>query len=177
MHTFKADGIDWLVKIDWTARCRVKAALGVDLLKCLDADSMVYTRLGTDIEFAIDILYIACQEQAERLGISKDQFGAGLGGDDLAAAMEALVAETIAFFPKERQRNLMAAIKDKIDKVETAALRLANGRLDQLDEAWIEDQMTAAMATALATRTKIPASSPSDSSGVAPASSGSTPPE
>ena len=178
MHSFKANSIDWLVKIDFAARNRVKATLGVDLLKCLDADSNVYQRLGTDVEFALDILYVVCQEQAALLDISKEQFGADLGGDDLAVAMEALVAETIDFFPNEERRKLMTALQGKIEHAQATAIRLAKGRLDQLDEAWIEKQMTMALEKGLPRPMgDARVSSPSSSSGGAPESAASTPPD
>jgi hypothetical protein len=105
----------WSIDLDVAAVRRVKSTLGVDLLAVAEAESTLLARLYTDPIFLVDLLYVLVQEQAQARGISDEDFGAGLGGESIDQAAEALLQAITDFFPR-RQREVLQALLAKVDE-------------------------------------------------------------
>jgi len=88
---------------------RVKDLRSVDLFKLFSAEA---ERLFTDPALLVDVLFILCQRQADKAGVSDEQFGEGLVGDALERAANALMDAVADFFPQSKRQTLRA-IKEK----------------------------------------------------------------
>jgi len=152
-------GRSWTVEVNVAALKRVKGLAGVDLLEVLDGT--LIERLIRDPVLLCDVLYAACKPEADRLGVSDEEFGRAMAGDAIEAATGALLDEIVSFCPSPRDRaalgRVLAATRTAMDKArDMVEARLDGGELEKaIDEA---------LATA------------GNSSTAAPASSGSTPP-
>lgn len=166
MITFTDElGRAWHVVLDYAAVRRVKSQLGVDLFKVLDDNCDLFQKLSVDIELAVNLLFALVADQAEKAGVSDEDFGRGLAGDAIDRAMEALVAETVAFFPKHR-RAILEKIRQKMNLATETMMSLALTRMETLTPQRMERELAAALDRALA---------PSDISGKPPESAASTP--
>ncbi len=106
MQTFRDNaGRSWLVAIDVAAIKRVRALLTYDLLTVLDGKGAA--PLTSDPVVLVDVLYVLCKPEADRLGVSDEEFGRALGGDALREATDAFVEALIAFCPNPRDRTRM----------------------------------------------------------------------
>ena len=106
----------------------------------------------------MDVLYVACKDQADAAGVTDEQFGRAMGGDAIEAATAALLDDLVDFFPSQRRKLLGRALA-KFAEFEAKAMKHANAKLDALDDA--------AMSRLLNTG--------GEPSGNSPASSGSPP--
>lgn len=166
MHPFTdSAGRTWILSMNVGAIRRVKAQLGIDLLTVLDHDCQLFARLGADIALAVDLVWVLIADQAEKMGVTDEQFGESLVGDAIDRAMEALVAETIAFFPQGR-RAILAKLWEKSKQATNTAVQLAVTKLDSLTTQAMEQEIERAF-----DRVAVPGSS----SGAPPASAESTP--
>lgn len=161
MHAFK-DGQNrtWVVEIHHAAIKRVEAETGVKLVALLGDGLAPLNDLLADLVRLVDVLYVLCREQADRAGLSDEQFGRGLVGDGLDRAAQAFVKELIDFFPQEKVRARLRRVMDRAEQVRDAVLDRMGSRLEEMDPA--------AVATSL-----LPPSS--GGSGSAPGASASTP--
>ncbi len=81
----------------------------------------------------VDCLYVLCQEQADKLGVSDEAFGVAMGGDSLEQAADAFYEEYICFFPDAKVR---ANLRKMLVKVKEIAGILTTGmdkRLEEID--------------------------------------------
>lgn len=56
-------------------------------------------------EALVRVLYHLCQDQAQRDGVSPEEFARGFGGDVFLPAVKALAGAIIDFFPMARERR------------------------------------------------------------------------
>lgn len=186
MRTFKDnEGREWQVRVDVTGVRDVRTDLDVNLLDLPDKEFALLTRLTTDLVLAVDVLYVLCREQAAQRQVTDEQFGRAMYGDALQAGVEALVRETIDFFPDARRRAMLIKVIDKglslgnlmMDRAAAQA-----GKLDDLDLSAEADRLMAALtATPSANPLANPlanlsAKEPGGSAGSARESSDATPP-
>ncbi len=120
----------WVVDIDATTLRRVKTIAGVNLLEFVEGD--LVERLSHDFLLLGDVLYAVCKPQADKLGISDEEFGEGLAGDVIEEATRALLEGLVAFFPEPRRRLLQTAAA-KYRRVQTKAIELVQTKLDSPD--------------------------------------------
>ena len=172
MRTFQDNaGRTWTVALNvWTVK-KVRDLLGVDLLDLCgpstplgasDAGkpgSGLLQRFITDPVLLVDVLYVACKDQADPLGVTDEQFGRAMAGDAIDAATRAFLEELADFTPSPRDRA-------RARKVMDATWKLIDKAQDVLD-AKAEKELPAAAAAAL--------SALGNSSGNSPASSAPTP--
>lgn len=125
MHGFvDSAGRQWTVRVDVGAVKRVRAALGVDLMQVAEkrtADGRepgVLERLASDPVLLVDVIYVLCEEQAKRSGVSDEEFGRAMLGDALDGAVKAMLGAVVDFFPNPRER---AALKRVLTAAETEA--------------------------------------------------------
>lgn len=105
MHAFPdTQGRTWTIQINVTAIKKVRALLNLDLFKLIEDGLKPLSQLLADPVQLTDVLYCLCQEAAQALQISDEDFGRAMGGDALLHASEAFVEELIDFFPDARTR-------------------------------------------------------------------------
>lgn len=105
MSSFKdTTGRQWLVDITINEVRRVKSLAKLDLLDLENGRSL--QALANDPVLLVDVLYILCQDQAQREGLTDEQFGRIFRGDVIESATEALFEALVNFFPPQRQTLL-----------------------------------------------------------------------
>ncbi len=144
MATFTdTTGQSWHVSLNVHTIKQVKELLDFDLLS--DKVHETLSCLMEDIVKTIDVLYVVCKEQADAADIDDITFGRNLGGDNLHAAVEALVTALVDFFPNPRRREWVRKLWDKT----TAHLTKADEEMiSVLDNDEINQEMDKQMQTA-----------------------------
>jgi len=127
-------GREWVIDIDVNALRRVRKRLDLKLMDVIGGETL--DRLADDPVLLVDMLYVLCQEQAERDGVSDEEFGRALRGDVLDAAVGAFL-EALTDFCPSRKRDLLRRLIAKGGEAESRILAkaeamLASGKIDQL---------------------------------------------
>ena len=165
MRTFK-DNADheWTVAVNVTSVSRVKDLLGVDLLalgeQSVKAEDQLICRLISDPVLLCNVIYCIVKPDADKAGISDEEFGRAMAGDAIDHATKALLEEIVNFFPNRRHRERAARVLETTWAMIDKAQDLMDTRLDK-------GHLEAEMAKAL--------SEFGDSFGNGPESSASTP--
>jgi hypothetical protein len=151
-------GREWLVTINWTAKERVKATLKLDLYR-LD----IIQQVADDLSLMIEVLYQICKEQADKTGLTKEQFGDGITGDAIDAAGAAFTEALMLFFPQRRRdllRKALAAAKEA-QEIVLASLtqKLDSGEVREI----LQKQLSGQSGSGPESSGSTPAPSPSDS--------------
>jgi hypothetical protein len=112
MATFTDNaGRGWLVSIDTRQLRRVREATSFELGRLLDDGMRRLNEIGTDPELLCRVLFVLVGDQAGRVGVSEDQFFAGIGGDSLEAAFDAFLKAFADFCPSRRRALLLVFMR------------------------------------------------------------------
>jgi len=135
MATFAdAAGREWVVDIDVAALRRVRKRLDLNLMDAIGGETL--GRLADDPVLLVDVLYVLCQEQAERDGISDEAFGRAMRGDALDAAAGAFLEALADFCPSRKAALLRKLVAKGEEAQETILARaetmLASGEIDRM---------------------------------------------
>ncbi len=170
MKVFK-DNADrtWSVAINVDAVKRIRDLAGLDILAIGNGDADLVNRLADDPILLVDVLYAACKPEADTQKITPEDFGKSMGGDAIDAAVTALMAEIVDFFPSRRRAVLKAALA-KVDEGRGLAMDRALTKVTALDMKSLIEKAAANAEQA----TSAPAAS-GDSSTSSPASPASIP--
>lgn len=134
MHTFTDHaGRVWTISIHVTAVKRCRALAGVDLYGLVDEKFEGLSKLLGDPCGLVDVLYVLCKDEADRLGVSDEDFGRGLGGDSLERATAAFLEELTDFFPDPRVRAGMRRVMTAGHQLAGRLIDLAMVKLDGID--------------------------------------------
>ena len=105
MNSFKdCHQREWHLEISINEVRRVKKLAGLDILD-LDQGKALQ-RLANDPILLVDVLWILCEEQAEKHGMTDEQFGRAFRGNTIEDATDALFEALVDFFPPQRQHLL-----------------------------------------------------------------------
>jgi hypothetical protein len=164
VRSFKdADGREWVLSVHVGVIRRIRQATDVDLPKLIDDGLKGLRELLRDPCKLCDVLFVMVKDQADKKGITDEQFGAALGGDALGEAADAFVEALVDFFPKARQ----AALRDVLAKARTVAeLMAAQARegLNAIDPGkLVEELLAKAKARAESGTSSAPAVGPAPS--------------
>ena len=123
MRTFKDNaGRDWTLAVNTAAIKRIRAALDVDLMGVVEGELL--RRLYADPVLLVDVIYVACRPEADKVGVTDEQFGEAMAGDAIDAATAALVEEIVDFFPnrrdRERARKVLAKVDATVERIQDA---------------------------------------------------------
>ncbi len=130
MNTFRDNaGREWLVQVNVTAVKRCRAFLGIDLYKLVEDKFTGLAELLGDPVNLVDVVYVLCKDEAEKRGVTDEDFGRSMGGDSLERAAEAFLSALTDFFPDPRVRaglkKVIQTSKTVTDKVrDTAAAEI-----------------------------------------------------
>ena len=134
MRTFVDNaGRTWTISIHVAAIKKVKGLLGVDLYGLVDGSFEGLGKLIADPVALVDVLYCLCKDEADKLGVSDEDFGRAMGGDSLNRASDAFLAEYTDFFPDPRVRAGLTKVLEKARKVEGLVMARMETELDAID--------------------------------------------
>jgi hypothetical protein len=85
-------------------------------------------KLATDPYTTANVLYLLCEAQCEKAGVTDEQFGEALAGDVIDEAAQALMDELVDFFPK-RQREALRTMLARISAVQDQGAELGTAKL------------------------------------------------
>ena len=109
--------------------CKVDPNSIVELDKNNKPSAELLERLSSDPVLLVDVLYAVCKPQADKLGITDEDFGESMAGDAIEHATTALLEEVIDFFP-EAKRMVMRKILSASRKFSEAARRKLEAELN-----------------------------------------------
>jgi hypothetical protein len=128
MQTFTdIHGRTWTVAISIGTVKRVKNRLGIDML-----DIQPFMKQVQDIMTLCDVLYVVCQDEAEKNGMTDEQFASVLAGPTLRTAREAFMEAFLAFFPDPKIGAKLRVVKDKYNAVGDRMLALVEKKMPQI---------------------------------------------
>ena len=122
-------GRAWATNINVGTIRRVKQLTEKNLLDL--AGGELATEVMGDPCLLCDILYALHKPEAEKQGITDEQFGESLAGDAIGEATDALMAELIDFFPNSQRRELLATAMRQAKEQEAKAIAQAKGELER----------------------------------------------
>ena len=136
MKTFTDNkGRTWTLEVTVATVKRVRGLCKVDLNSIVELDknnkpsAELLERLSSDPVLLVDVLYAVCKPQADKLGVTDEDFGEAMAGDAIEYATSALLEEIIDFFP-EAKRFVMRKILSASRKFSEAARKKLEAELN-----------------------------------------------
>ena len=136
MKTFTDNkGRTWTLEVTVATVKRVRGLCKVDLNSIVELDknnkpsAELLERLSSDPVLLVDVLYAVCKPQADKLGVTDEDFGEAMAGDAIEYATSALLEEIIDFFP-EAKRLVMRKILSASRKFSDAARKKLEAELN-----------------------------------------------
>ena len=140
----------WDLDLNIAAAMRLQSRLQI---RIEDAVSMTPTRQGEkplleriaeDSILLFNIIYVLCEEQAEKRGLTQEDFAARFDGDTIEAATIALLDE-LENFSRPAQRKVMQQLREAGDKISERATQkltelIAKPEFLQMIEQEIEEE-------------------------------------
>jgi hypothetical protein len=102
---------EWEIVVNTNTAERVRDKLGVDVFKLYESEG---ERVFGDPILLVNLLYVLCEAQATKAGISDYDFGAAMVGGANESAMSALLDAVADFFPPS-QSVILRKIKTKAE--------------------------------------------------------------
>ena len=149
-------GRAWEIVVTVATVKRVRGLCKVDLNSIVELDknnkpsAELLERLSSDPVLLVDVLYAICKPQADKLGVSDEDFGEAMAGDAIEHATTALLEEIIDFFP-EAKRLVMRKILSASRKFSEAARKKLETELNEEFESRVVselDRLTGSSGTA-----------------------------
>jgi hypothetical protein len=129
MHAFRdAEGREWSVSVNVLTVKKLRV-IGCDIMA---EDGGGINVLASDPVALVESLWMICQEQAMKRGVTESMFFESLGGDALEQATEAMIGAIVDFFPSARKRLLQKAM-DKSRVLKAEMIRRAEEKIDMMD--------------------------------------------
>ena len=145
-----ADGRDWYIVLT-VGKCRkVKQHCGLELTKLWQSDDGLAELITDPIRFA-EILWVLCEERADTLAVTPDQFGDALDSRAIEMAFEAFTDAIVNFSPPAMRQ----AIRNAIDTTQEAQAKTGEAmaswvqspKVQQMIDAQIQKAVEGANAT------------------------------
>lgn len=130
-------GRTWELVVDPFDVKRIEARLKYNLLDVRLQDELLAPWLQNPVRI-VDTLWLLCEEQAAKAGVSEPEFGRSLRGK-LFDASQALLEELTDFFPLQSQRDELTA---------RLALQLQGINLERKTQTWVAEKLREAIAAA-----------------------------
>lgn len=143
--TFKDfKGQSWEIAITVGTIAKVRNRLGYNMGDI----RKFYEEVMIDPEKVVNVLYVICESQAEKRGISDTQFGESFDGPTYMAAASALEEEMLLFCPP-RQREVLAKARTKGEAIREKMIQIANEKIENLDVQTAAQEMLSLSPTSL----------------------------
>lgn len=138
MHTFKdAKGREWEVAANFATYSRVRAKCGVNLADIVEDDRKCLEQLKDPFTLG-DVIWCMLEVQADRRGVTRDDFGEALDGDAWEAAAKSLMDEMV-FFCRPGVRPMLKMTVEKAERAQREMerrmpemLRAAEEKIDRM---------------------------------------------
>lgn len=115
---------DWTFTVDYQSIKKVRAELGIDLLAVVDESEKLLQRLATDEILIVDVISVLLTEQIQSKGMDERQFAAGMLGEGLQNAVDALIEGIADFSRPQKGAVIRKAWKVVIETHEAASKRM-----------------------------------------------------
>ena len=145
MRTFKdRSGREWTVDLNITEAKRAKSMLKVDILDLMDEakGTELLARLQGDEIFVVDLVYVLVKDQADKLGLTDEDFGRSMAGGAIDEAHKVLLAEICDFFRNPARRAVLRTMMAKFADLEARGIRIAETVLANANPERIAEAMT-----------------------------------
>lgn len=134
MKSFRDNaGRAWVLAIHVLAVKRVRGMLGIDLYSLIDDRFQGLGKLLADPVQFVDVLYVLCKDEADRLGVTDEDFGRAMAGDAIELASTAFLEELTDFFPDPRVRAGIRKVIEASKRVRDSLMSRLENRLDAID--------------------------------------------
>jgi hypothetical protein len=138
------DRCDRVWRLEFTVgdAARIRKAHGLDFLNAHNGAAI--TAVSRDDNLLAMVVWELCREQADALGVSFDDWGAGIDGATLGQAADALGVAIVNFSPPAR-RPVMQAMMDQATAAATqlterAAAKIREANLQPLMEGLMQER-------------------------------------
>lgn len=121
-------GRKWLVDLTVGDVKRVEAATKVNLGAITQE---TFAALASDWSVLVDVMCAIIRPQLQEEGVSDEDFAGALGGDELAAATDALLAALVDFSHPKKREALRLAIA-KLNAMQDREIARATARIEAL---------------------------------------------
>lgn len=129
------DNREWKLRLTVGGVADVKRDTGVDIGSITQSDTKWIEFLFGDSARLVQVLWVLCEPQATKAGISPEQFGHLFDGPTLEAAGMALAGAIADFFPRSR---VAQAIRQSLTKILDAADRKMVAMLEEKSSTFSE---------------------------------------
>lgn len=126
------EGQKWEISVNVAAVKRVRDLCKIDLLEASSAD--FWDKIANDIVQLVDIIYVVCKPQADKLQITDEEFGRRMAGDTIRFAYDAFLEELINFFPNPRVRGSLKTLLEVGQKIQDRAQNQLDEKLANPDQ-------------------------------------------
>lgn len=131
MKAFKDNaGRTWVISINVYAVKKLRALLDIDLYGLVNDKFQGLGELISDPVRLVDAIYVLCKDEADKLGITDEDFGRSMAGDVIEHATDAFLAELTDFFPDPRVRTGLKRVLEMSREVKN---RLVDQALEDMD--------------------------------------------
>jgi hypothetical protein len=149
-------GRTWRLELNYSLAKRLREVTSLDFVNYQDGKALL--AIHDSDEKLVQVLWLLCESQAQASSVGEEEFGAGLGGDALEQAIEAL-EQALINYSRPARRQAMQAIRDKAHELvaaqtDLATTKIRSPKVTQLMEAKIREvseqidrQIDAAMQT------------------------------
>lgn len=120
------EGREWEVRLNHTLLREIRDATGLDLHN-LTEQGKALVKMADDQSLLVDTVYLTCERQCARRGISSERFGEGFAkGETFELAAYAL-RDALLDFTRPLDRDLAAKVLDLTEGQRTQAVEMARG--------------------------------------------------
>lgn len=158
MRTFKdTAGRDWEIAVNVGSIKRTRDLVKVNLYEVVEVKMALLQRLSTDYEMLANVLFALCKPEADKRGVTDEDFGSSLSGDCLWAGFNALLDDLTDFFPDPRQRMVLKKTIEKIRTVTGMLMTETENRLDAIDPSEVLKELSNSSGSSPASAESAPA--------------------
>lgn len=111
---------------------RVRSVLGVDLMTPYEDNPLVGGRKPVDLVAIIDVIYLLARDDADKHGLTDEQWAAAMGGEQMDAAVAMFYQEWERFF-RSLNRPDAAGVIQKTRELMQRAISEAIKRVEAID--------------------------------------------
>ena len=155
----------WTPEINVVTIARVRKTLDINLLELMLPDNPLAERMN-DPCLVVDVLYLLCEEQVKRIDLSAEDFGRAMNADAIEQGMAELLEGLVLFSPS----GIRPAHQKILEKARVYRMKAAQ----RIRELVTDETFDAMLEREIDKRLNPPGSSPTESSGDATSSPGSS---